>query len=95
MRLVKPKLPKGSQEYETYLEVEGVELDVTVVYSAQPPEPDVNVAGGIEIEGVYLKDKDDMDITALCSDVELETFANDINDYLVSAWEAAAEDYYG
>ena len=90
MRLVKPRMPRGSQEYETYLEVEGVEFDVVVIYSVQAAEPDVNVDGGIEIEGVYNGAED---VTGLCSEYQLECWANEINEYLVSSWEAAAEDY--
>ena len=87
---MKPRLPKGSQEYETYLEVEGVEFDVVVIYSVQGPEPDVGVDGGIEIGGVW---RGNEDVTGLCSDYQLECYANEINESLVSAWEAAAEDY--
>ena len=91
MRHIKPRLPKGSQEYETYMDIDGEDVAVIVEYYVQPPEPDNNVDGGIEIEGVY---RGSEDVIGRCSEYQLECWANEINDSLVSAFEAAVEDYY-
>ena len=90
MRHIKPRLPRGSQEYETYMDIDGEDVAVSVTYYVQPPEPDVGVDGGIEIEGVY---RGSEDVTGLCGKYQLECWAIEINEGLVSAWEGAVEDY--
>ena len=95
--MIKPRFKTGSQEHDTSLTLENpktgeeYDADVRVVYSIQPPEPDVGIDGGIEIEGVYFEDEGCLmgDMT----DYQLECLAEEINDYNVSSWEAAQEDY--
>lgn len=91
-RYMKYRPRRGSQEYETKVELNGVEQDVLVIYSTQPPEPDVNIAGGLEIEGVYFEDEG-----CVMGDIDedvLDALAIEIGDYNVSAWESAAEAYH-
>ena len=88
--ITKPKLPKGSQEYETYITDGDIERDVTVIYSHQPAEPDVGVDAGTEIEGVWIGE---LDITYTLTELQLEELANRIEEMNVSAWEAYQEDY--
>ena len=82
---------RDATEFETCVEVDEVEFEVTVHYETQPPEPDVNVAGGTEINSVITQAGED--ITDKLSEGQLESLAMDIDEYNVSAWEAAQEDY--
>ena len=86
------KMPKGSQVYQTAVEINDSEFEVAVVYSYQPAEPDVGVQEGIEIEGVYCEDQGDLqgDLT----EDQLDALAIEIGESNYSAWEAFQEDRY-
>ena len=84
MRSPKRILPKGTQSFDTELE-----LDIQVQYSMSAPEPDVGCAGGVEIEGVYVGG---MAITV--SDEQEESLANQILEDHQSAYEAACDNAY-
>lgn len=95
MRLHRTRIAMGSRrpiggEYDASITVNDVDMDVSVHYSVQSPEPDVGVQGGIEIEGVYFEDQGDIQ-DELSAD-QIESLAEEINDYLVSMCEAAEED---
>ncbi len=92
MRMLKRKLPKGSQEYATQVEINDVEQDVMVIYSECAPEPDVGFAGGVEIEGVYFEDQGC--VMSEMSEDQLDALALEIGDYNQSSWEAAAEAWH-
>jgi hypothetical protein len=81
VRNPKCHMPKGTQTFETELE-----LSITVEYSMNAPEPDVGYAGGIEIEGVYVR--------GVCVDVseeQLDSLAGEIEESHTSAYEAACD----
>jgi hypothetical protein len=50
------KMP-GSQKWDTWVEVDGVELDVAVFFDSSPAEPDVNWGGDLDITAVYFQDE--------------------------------------
>ena len=58
---MKPKIKYGDQTLDTFCEINGIEHDVLVSYYTSPAEPDVNWAGDLEIQGVYLAGEDVMD----------------------------------
>ena len=52
------KIKYGDQQWDTYVEIDGIEHDsVTVFYETSPAEPDVNWAGGCDVTGIYLEDQ--------------------------------------
>lgn len=52
---------KGEQRTNTYCTVAGVDLDdVMVFWELERPEPDVNFAGGVVVNGVYFEDEGDI-----------------------------------
>ena len=57
---MKPKIQYGDQTLDTFCEINGIEHDVLVSYHTSPAEPDVNWAGDLEIQGVYLAGEDVM-----------------------------------
>ena len=65
------------------------EVECKVYYSIQPAEPDVGVEAGIEIEGVWLGDRE---VTGELDDGDLDDIAQDIIDYNNSQAEAYDED---
>jgi hypothetical protein len=81
MRVPKRIMPKGTQTFDTYLE-----LPITVTYEMNAPEPDVGYAGGIEIEGVY--------VAGVCVNLtedQLDSLAGEIEESHTSAYEAACD----
>ena len=60
MRHIKPKIKYGDQDWDTYLELDGVENNVRVHYESSPDEPDVGYTGGVEIISVMLNGWDVM-----------------------------------
>ena len=83
--MIKPRFKTGSQEHDTTVEIDDVEVEVVVVYSIQPPEPDVGIDGGIEIENVLRADTSS--VMDKLSEDQLDSLAYEINDYNVSSWE--------
>ena len=49
----------GAYQYDTYVEIDGEELEVTVEYEVSPAEPDVNFAGSLDLCAV-LHGKEDL-----------------------------------
>ena len=47
---------KRKHYHDSFLTVDGVDLDVQVEYSIVPAEPDVGEAGGIELLNVWYED---------------------------------------
>lgn len=75
----------GSSYYDTYAEVQGVELDpVRVFYYVSPAEPDVNWAGDLEIESVEYQGRD---VFPDMTDREQEAIREQINDWLIASAE--------
>ncbi len=83
------KMPNQSQVHQTHVEIDGSEYQVAVVYSDQPAEPDVGIAAGIEIEGVYCEDQGD--IQKELTEDQLDELALEIGQSRQSAWEYAQE----
>lgn len=84
---------RGTLEFETSLTINDVDMDVTVMYSNQPAEPDVGImSDSVEIEGVYFEDEGCL--MGEMSDDQLDALAIEIGDHNRDAWEGAAEDYY-
>jgi hypothetical protein len=81
MRVPRRIMPKGTQTFDTYLE-----LPITVTYEMNAPEPDVGYAGGLEIVGVY-QDGCLLNLT----DSQLNDLAGEIEESHTSAYEAACD----
>jgi hypothetical protein len=84
MRNPKRIMPKGTQSFDTEIEV-----SITVEYSMNAPEPDVGYDGGIEIEGVYADG-----VSLILSDDKLNDLAGEIEESHISAYEAACDNAY-
>jgi hypothetical protein len=84
MRVPKRIIPKGTQTFDTELE-----LPITVEYSIVGAEPDVGEAGGIEIECVYIG-KMGISLT----EDQLDSLAGEIEESHISAFEAACDNAY-
>jgi len=70
----------GSQEYNWHCVIGGEDYDNCNVHVfIQPPEPDVNEPGGMEIESIAHAGRD---ITDDATDDELNTIAMDLYEYL-------------
>jgi len=52
--------PRNSGELDTYVEIDGVEYEVSAHWEYQPAEEDTNTAEGIEVTGAYYQDEGDI-----------------------------------
>ncbi len=77
-------------ELLTEIELDGVEVEDKVYYYDQPAEPDVGVAGGIEIEDVMVDGKS---VMSQLSKNELDGIAMMSNDRAQAKFEAQWERY--
>ncbi len=48
--------PKGVQSHSTFIEVDGIERDITVTYYIQREEADTGTPAGIELDGICYSD---------------------------------------
>ena len=72
--------PKTPDYWITYVELGDVEIDdVKVYYDSSPPEPDVNWAGGLDIESVM---QGDVDIFGLLTANEVDNLEMRLTEYL-------------
>lgn len=71
------KKRKYAQGFLTSVEVDDVEYAVEVHYDSSGPEPDVNWAGGVEIESVIHRSSD-LDLTDRLSEDQLDAIAQEI-----------------
>ena len=79
------KIKYGHNEWDTYVTVNDVELDVCVHYYTSPAEPDVNWGGGVDITGIFFEDEGD--ITAKVSESEIESLYQRVEEHENARWE--------
>jgi hypothetical protein len=75
---------------DTWVEIDGVEMDVLVHYRISPAEPDVNWAGDLEIQGVYYEDHGN--IEDQIEDKEFNELVERVSNLLTQAGDPA-DDY--
>ena len=68
-------MSSGCGEFDAWVELEEGEVKVEVNYFVQPPEPDVGVDGGIEIESIM---HGKTDLMGKLSNDEIDSIANEI-----------------
>ena len=84
---MKPRIKYGNRELRGQFEVNGIELDVSVIYDLSPAEPDVNWPGGLDIFGIYYEDQGC--VMSQMTDEEIDRVYTAIEDDL----QAEAEGY--
>ena len=87
------KTRKYAQGFLTSVEVDDVEYAVEVHYESSAPEPDVNWAGGVEIESV-IHHTSDLDLTDRLSEDQLDAIAQEIVEHESDAIYAHADHLY-
>ena len=78
---------KVDHSWDTWVEVDEVELDVTVHYDVSPPEPDVGFGGDIGIESVIHNGDDITDKVQVDQENDLiERYTEYMNSYYDSEY---------
>ncbi len=73
MPIIKPKIEYGLMSCSTFAEINEEEHDVVVHYWTSAEEPDVNYAGGLDIETVVIKGSDIVNQLSKMSSYEIES----------------------
>ncbi len=84
------KKRKYAHGFFTSVEIDDVEYAVEVHYDSSGPEPDVNWAGGVEIETVIHRTSD-LDLTDRLSSAQLDAIAQEIVEHESDAIYAHAD----
>ncbi len=87
------KKRKYAHGFFTSVEIDDVEYAVEVHYDSSGPEPDVNWAGGVEIESVIHRSSD-LDLTDRLSEAQLDVIAQEIVEHESDAIYAHADHLY-
>ncbi len=87
------KKRKYAHGFFTSVEIDDVEYAVEVHYDSSGPEPDVNWAGGVEIESVIHRSSD-LDLTDKLSEAQLDAIAQEIVEHESDAIYAHADHLY-
>ncbi len=87
------KKRKYAHGFFTSVEIDDVEYAVEVHYDSSGPEPDVNWAGGVEIESVIHRSSD-LDLTDRLSEAQLDAIAQEIVEHESDAIYAHADHLY-
>ena len=85
------KITYGDKQWDTYAEIDEVELDVMVFYNTSPAEPDVNWGGSCDVTGVYFEDEGCM--MEAMSDEEIDTLEQRVLEHENSINDPDNQDY--